>query len=88
MGILSPNVWVSHLLDKDSTPCHVFPSVMNSIHSNVRDIVASPFWKEVGEGDPFAMALHLCVFANKYFFKGDPFAMALHLCFCKYIFVF
>ena len=68
------NVWFAHLLDKDSTPCHVFPSVMNSIHSNVRDIVASPFWKEVGEGDPFAMALHLCVFANKYlyFFCNVP----------------
>ena len=30
--------------------------------------ILSPFWKKVGEGDPFAMAFHLCVFANKYLY--------------------
>ena len=35
---------------------------MNPIHGNMRNIVASPFWEEVGKGDPLAVALNqVCV---------------------------
>ena len=51
-----------YLFDKEPTPGDIFPSIMNPIHGNVCNIVASPFWEGVGEGDPFAVTLHqVCV---------------------------
>lgn len=47
-----------YFFDEESTPCDIFPSIMNPIHGNMRHIVASPFWEEVREGDPFAVAFH------------------------------
>lgn len=52
----------TYLFEKESTPRDIFPSIMNPIHGNMCNIVASPFWEGVGEGDPFAVALHqVCV---------------------------
>ena len=51
-----------YLFDEESTPCDIFPSVMNPIHGDMCYIVSSPFWEEVGEGDPLAVTLHqVCV---------------------------
>ena len=51
-----------HLFDEESTPRDIFPSIVNPVHRNMRNIVASPFWEGVFKGDPLAVSLHqVCV---------------------------